>query len=103
MHDHANAEPPPARHRSDADRTQNAATSIVVSWDREHKVLTAFVWRRRRWRIERIERTWIVETGWWNDDLRVDRYYNRVVSEGRLFDLCFDRTQKRWFIDKIVS
>ena len=88
------------RPRTRTDPGLDAAASIAVSWDRERKTLTAFVWRDRRWRIERIERTWVVETGWWNDELRVNRSYSRVVAEGHWFDLCFDRIRRRGSVDK---
>jgi hypothetical protein len=61
------------------------------------------MWHDRRWHIERIEKTWIVETGWWNDDLYVSRCYRRVVAEDRLFDLCFDRRRKCWFVDRVLN
>lgn len=102
MHRAHDPDEPPGRRRTSADRRQRA-TSIAVSWDRERKSPTAFVWRGRRWRIERIESTWVVETGWWSNELRVNRCYSRVVAEGRLFDLCFDRSRRSWFVDKVVS
>jgi hypothetical protein len=103
VHHLADPDSSPARRRAESRRVRGAGDSIAVAWDRERTAPTAFVWRGRRWRVERIDRTWVVETGWWNDELRVDRYYSRVVAQGRIFDLCFDRSLKRWSIDRIVS
>jgi hypothetical protein len=40
----------------------------------------AFLWRTRRWRIDRVLQTWSIDTGWWRDELHVNRSYLRVVS-----------------------
>jgi len=79
------------------------ATPISVTWDPERRSPTAFVWRRRRWRVERIERSWVTETGWWSDELHVSRRHDRVVAEGRVFDLYFDRVARAWFLERVVA
>lgn len=45
---------------------------------------------------------WSIDTGWWDDEMRVDRRYLRVVAEGRVFDLCFDRRHRRWFLERAL-
>ena len=79
------------------------ATPIAVTWDRRRKTPTAFVWRKRRYRIEIIQHSWVVETGWWNEQTRVSRYYNRVQAEGRLFDIYFDRREQEWFLERALN
>lgn len=76
---------------------------IAVVWNRQLRRPTAFVWRRRRYRVERVMHTWVVETGWWDDSIRVDRRYCRVRAEGRLFDIYFDRLARNWFLDKALG
>ena len=79
------------------------ATPIAVTWDWRRKTPTAFVWRKRRYRIEIIQHSWVVETGWWNEQTRVIRYYNRVQAEGRLFDIYFDRREQEWFLERALN
>ena len=42
----------------------------------------AFLWRGRRWRIDRVLQRWSIDTGWWRDELRIDCRYLRVVAQG---------------------
>jgi len=76
-------------------------TPIAVVWRPLAHGPRAFVWQRRRWRVERVLQRWAVDTGWWNDDVRVDRRYFRVMADGRLFDIYFDRVQRRWFLARM--
>ena len=55
-----------------------AATPIAVSWDERQRRPVTFVWRRRRYRVERVLETWVLETGWWKGDGHVSRSYWRV-------------------------
>jgi hypothetical protein len=76
---------------------------IAVIWDKRLRRPTAFVWRRRRYRVERVVHTWVVETGWWDDSIRVSRRYCRLRADGRLFDIYFDRLTSSWFLDKALG
>jgi hypothetical protein len=76
---------------------------VTVALDPVTRALVAFTWRRRRRLIDRIERTWVVETGWWSDELRVSRRFSRVVAEGRVFDLCYDRLARTWTLHRVVG
>jgi hypothetical protein len=62
----------------------------------------AFLWRKRRWRIDRVLQRWSIDTGWWRDELYVNRRYLRVVAQGRIFDLFYDRRQRRWFLERAL-
>ncbi len=79
------------------------AGPIVVAWDERQRRPVAFVWRRRRYRVERVLATWVVETGWWKDDGHVSRSYWRVRAGGRVFDLRYDRLGKVWALERVLS
>ena len=76
---------------------------IVVTWHQGQRRPVAFVWRGRRYRVERLLETWIVETGWWKDEGRVNRSYWRVRAEGRVFDLRYDRLTKVWTLEQALN
>jgi hypothetical protein len=82
---------------------QPSCGAIVVTWDPLRRRPKAFVWRRRRYRIERVVQRWVIETGWWNDGIRVSRQYSRVSAEGRVFDIYFDRQSKQWFLERALN
>lgn len=80
-----------------------AATPLAVSWDERQRHPVSFMWRRRRYRIERVLETWVLETGWWKDDGHVSRSYWRVRAEGRVFDLRYDRVTKAWALEQAFN
>ena len=73
---------------------------ITVSFRSSTATPAAFVWCQRRWRIDRVLQTWSIDTGWWRDELHIDRRYLRVVAQGRVFDLFYDRVQRRWLLER---
>ncbi|HMK91593.1 MAG TPA: DUF6504 family protein [Thermoleophilia bacterium] len=75
---------------------------ITVVWPATEHAPRAFVWRGRRWRVDRVLQRWSVDTGWWNERLRVDRRYLRVVAAGRVFDLCYERRERRWYLARAL-
>ena len=79
------------------------AAPIAVVWDERQRRPVTFVWRRRRYRIERVLETWVLETGWWKDDGHVSRSYWRVRTEGRVFDLRYDRLAKAWALERVLN
>ena len=90
--------------RARAGRPGNGeAVPVAVSWDERARRPVAFVWRRRRYRIERVLETWILETGWWKDGGHVSRYYWRVRAGGRVVDLCYDRLSKAWALEREIG
>ena len=76
----------------------NLPAPIAVAWRPHAHVPAAFLWRKRRWRVDRVLQRWSIDSGWWNAELHIDRRYFRVVAEGRVFDLFYDRRQRRWFL-----
>ena len=92
-----------ARARADRPGPNGAATAIAVAWDEHQRRPVTFVWRRRRYRIERILETWVVETGWWKDDGHVSRSYWRVRADGHVFDLRYDRLAKAWALEQALN
>jgi hypothetical protein len=81
---------------------QGLPTPITVAWRPLTRAPKAFQWHDRRWRVERVLQRWSIDTGWWSDEVRVDRRYLRVVAEGRVFDLFFDRLRRRWFLERAL-
>jgi hypothetical protein len=80
-----------------------AAVPIAVTWDERQRRPVTFVWRRRRFRVERVLETWVVETGWWKDDGHVSRSYWRVRADGRVLDLRYDRLTKAWALERVLN
>jgi hypothetical protein len=76
---------------------------VAVVWDERQRRPVAFVWRRRRYQVERVLETWVVETGWWKDDGHVSRSYWRVRAGGRVLDLRYDRLAKAWALEREVG
>ena len=81
---------------------QRLPAPITVAWRSYTRAPAAFLWHRRRWRIDRVLQRWSIDTGWWSDELHVDRRYLRVVAEGRVFDLFYDRRQRRWLLERAL-
>jgi hypothetical protein len=92
-----------SRSEEQATTTSPPEVAIEVAWSSARRAPVSFVWRRRRWRIERVVDTWVVQTGWWSDTERTDRVFRRVRADGRVFDLCHDRIAKAWFLHKVVA
>jgi len=81
---------------------QGLPTPITVVWRPLTRAPKAFVWRERRWRVERVLQRWSIDTGWWREELHTDRRFFRVVAQGRVFDLFYDRRQGRWFLERAL-
>ncbi len=79
------------------------AVPVAVTWDERQRRPVAFVWRRRRYRVERVLETWVLETGWWKDEGHVSRSYWRVRAEGRVVDLRYDRITRVWAIERELA
>ena len=92
-----------ARARAGRPGPNGEAVPVAVSWDERQRRPVAFVWRRRRYRIERVLETWVLETGWWKDEGHVSRSYWRVRAEGRVVDLRYDRLSKSWALERELS
>jgi hypothetical protein len=91
------------RSRAGRPGPNGAAAPIAVAWDERQRRPVTFVWRRRRYRIERVLETWIIETGWWKDDGHVSRSYWRVRAEGRVFDLRYDHLAGAWALEQVLN
>ncbi len=76
---------------------------VAVLWDERRRRPSAFTWRGRRHRIDRVVELWVVETGWWSDQTHVSRSYWRVEVDGRLLDLCYDRLNKAWSLERTLN
>ena len=92
-----------ARARAGRPGPNGEAVPVAVSWDERARRPVAFVWRRRRYRVERVLETWVLETGWWKDDGHVSRSYWRVRAGGRVVDLRYDRLSKAWALEREIG
>ena len=92
-----------ARARAGRPGPNGEAVPVAVSWDERARRPVAFVWRGRKYRIERVLETWVLETGWWRDDGHLSRSYWRVRAEGRVVDLRYDRLSRSWALDRELS
>jgi Family of unknown function (DUF6504) len=89
-----------ARARAGRPGPNGEAVPVAVSWDERQRRPVAFVWRRRRYQVERVLETWVLETGWWKDEGHVSRSYWRVRAGGRVVDLRYDRLSKAWALER---
>ncbi|HZL65353.1 MAG TPA: DUF6504 family protein [Thermoleophilia bacterium] len=94
---------PSGRARESRPGPNGQAVPVAVVWDERQRRPVTFVWRRRRYQIERVLDTWVVETGWWKDDGHISRSYWRVRAGGRVVDLRYDRIGKAWALEKVLS
>jgi len=83
--------------------SDNDGGAIAVTWDARRRRPSSFVWRRHRYRVQRVVQVWVIDTGWWSREAHVHRRYWRVHAEGRLFDLSFDHVARIWRLEHIVS
>lgn len=81
----------------------NDEGGLAVTWDAKRRRPSSFVWRRRRYRVQRVVQVWVIDTGWWSEAARLRRRYWRVSAEGRLFDLSFDGVTRRWRLERVVA
>ena len=88
----------PAQKPAARPESKPAAKPVAVVWDKRSRRPVAFTWRRRRYTVQRVLHTWVVDTGWWDDRVRVSRRYFRVRADGRTFDLAYDRRTRRWIM-----
>jgi hypothetical protein len=92
-----------ARARAGRPGPGGEAVPVAVTWDERARRPVAFVWRRRRYQVERVLETWVLETGWWKDEGHVSRSYWRVRAGGRVVDLRYDRLAKAWALEREVA
>ena len=92
-----------ARARAGRPDPNGEAVPVAVSWDERARRPVAFIWRRRRYQVERVLETWVLETGWWRDDGHVSRSYWRVRAGGRVVDLRYDRLARSWALERELS
>jgi hypothetical protein len=92
-----------ARARAGRPGPNGEAVPVAVTWDERQQRPVAFVWRRRRYQVERVLETWVLETGWWKDEGHLSRAYWRVRAGGRVVDLRYDRLSKAWALEQEVA
>ncbi len=92
-----------ARARAGRPGPDGEAVPVAVTWDERQRRPVAFVWRRRRYRVERVLEMWVLETGWWRDEGHISRSYWRVRAGGRVVDLRYDRLGKAWALEREVA
>jgi len=92
-----------ARARAGRPGPNGEAVPVAVGWDERLRRPATFVWRRRRYRVERVLETWVIETGWWKEGGHVSTSHWRVRAGGRVVDLRYDRLGKTWTLERVLS
>lgn len=77
---------------------KHAGEPVEIVWDPERRCPGSFVRDGRVWRIDSVVQVWSVERSWWDPRRRVSRRIWRVVARGGVYDLAFDRLERRWLL-----
>ena len=76
---------------------------IEVVWDASRGAPRSFVLDGGRYAIDAVVQTWAVERAWWDLRKRLSRRCYRVLTQGGLYDLAYDRIADRWLLVGIVD
>ena len=91
-----------ARARAGRPGPNGEAVPVAVTRDERQRRPVAFI-GRRRYQVERVLETWVLETGWWKDEGHISRSYWRVRAGGRVVDLRYDRLSKAWALEPEIG
>jgi hypothetical protein len=74
---------------------------IKVHQDKD-SVITAFIWRKRLYRVKEVLDSWREPCEWWNEEeMRLFFRVNAGNSSGGIYELC--RIGKEWFISRALD
>ncbi|MCL8207984.1 MAG: DUF6504 family protein [Actinomycetia bacterium] len=62
---------------------------------------TAFWWRRRRYRVDRVQEQWQDAGAWWAGE--APRWFFRLEAEGGLYEVAADADGRRWWMYRIFD
>lgn len=87
----------------DASACRRFERAVGVAWDGERRSPSAFTCAGRRYRVDALLQRWTVEKRWWDPGCRISRRCYRVLARGGVYDLAYDRLEKRWLLIGIVD
>ncbi|MBN2404824.1 MAG: hypothetical protein JXE06_04505 [Coriobacteriia bacterium] len=76
---------------------------IDVVWDGARRCPVSFTDRQKRFSVDALIQTWTLERSWWDRRRRVSRRCFRVLARGGVYDLAYDRLERRWTLIGIVD
>jgi hypothetical protein len=76
---------------------------IEVTWDGSRGAPRFFALEGRGYPIAAVVQSWTIERSWWDPRRSVSRRCFRVLAQGGLYDLAYDRTTDRWLLVGIVD
>lgn len=78
--------------------TKHAEEHVEVAWDAEAQRPLSFARDGHTYAIEAIAQIWVAEKGWWDARRRICRRFWRVIAEGGVYDLVYDRELGEWLL-----
>lgn len=94
---------------SDLSRREGSASprhldeDVDVEWDADRRCPRAFIRSGRRYSIDAVVQAWVTERAWWDPRSRISTRHWRVLSQGGIYDLVFDRMARRWRLVGILD
>jgi hypothetical protein len=76
---------------------------IEVAWDGSRRAPASFTFDDRRYQVDALVQSWMIERAWWDPRRRLSRRCFRVLARGGLYDLAYDRIEDRWLLTGIVD
>jgi hypothetical protein len=74
---------------------------IIVHWSKDSR-LTAFIWRRRLYRVLEVIGWWREPSNWWNGEtIPLFVRVNARTSSTGSYELC--RFGKKWFLIRVLD
>ena len=78
-------------------------TEITVVVD-ERGQPAVFDWQGRRYRLQRVQQRWQIDSDWWSETGRVWRTYLAVTTENGLFCVIYyDMLAQVWYLEKLYD
>jgi hypothetical protein len=75
--------------------------SVSVEWDAHRQCPLSFTRSDRRYIVDAVIQVWATERRWWDPRRHVSRRFFRVLSQGGVYDLAFDRARGGWLLTGI--
>jgi hypothetical protein len=91
------------RRGSQVEGPRRAEVEVSVEWDQERARPCVFVWKEKRYVIDALVQQWAVDALWWDRPRARSRRCFRVIARGGVYDLAYDRIDKRWLLVNVVD
>lgn len=89
--------------RSSGTGGKHAEREAMVTWDSVRRCPSSFTHGDKRFAVDALIQTWTVERAWWDPRRRISRRCFRVLARGGIYDLAYDRLERRWLLIGIVD